>query len=94
MDIAHPMFWTDGSGGGSHPAPFTLIKSEDIQNGTWLPVEEEHKVSQKMHFVGLGKLIRTPHIHSLGTAFAVGARGYVADTLCSKDSRPVCFMCT
>ncbi|CAM9105026.1 unnamed protein product [Ectocarpus sp. 13 AM-2016] len=43
MDIAHPMFWTDGRGGGSHPAPFTLIKSEDIQNGTWLPVEEEHK---------------------------------------------------
>ncbi|CAM9468484.1 unnamed protein product [Pylaiella littoralis] len=43
LDIAHPMFWTDGSGSGSHPAPFTLITSEDIQQGTWVPVQGEHK---------------------------------------------------
>lgn len=40
------MFWTDGSGDGSHPEPFTLIKSEDIENGTWVPVQEEHKVNR------------------------------------------------
>lgn len=44
LDIAHPMFWTSGDGSGSHPAPFTLITSEDIQQGTWAPVQEEHKV--------------------------------------------------
>lgn len=45
LDIAHPMFWTDGSGSGSHPAPFTLITSEDIQQETWVPVQGEHKVT-------------------------------------------------
>lgn len=40
------MFWTDGSGNGTHPEPFTLIKPEDIEEGTWVPVQEEHKVSR------------------------------------------------
>lgn len=39
------MFWTDGSGSGAHPAPFTLITSEDIEQGTWVPVQVEHKVN-------------------------------------------------
>lgn len=44
LDIAHPMFWTSGDGSGSHPAHFTLVTSETIQQGTWVPVQEEHKV--------------------------------------------------
>ena len=44
LDIAHPMFWTSGDGSGTHPAPFTLITSEAIQQGTWTPVQDEHKV--------------------------------------------------
>eukprot|EP00904_Undaria_pinnatifida_P003287 jgi/Undpi1/1295/HiC_scaffold_11.g04687.m1 len=40
MDIAHPQFWTDKA--GSRPSPFTTITCEDVKNGTWLPVQEEH----------------------------------------------------
>jgi nicotinamidase/pyrazinamidase len=33
FDVAHPIFWTDSS--GKHPSPFTVIKPEDMKNGTW-----------------------------------------------------------
>lgn len=33
MDIAHPAFWVDKD--GNHPAPFTTITSEDINNGKY-----------------------------------------------------------
>ena len=33
VHIAHPIFWVDAS--GNHPTPFTLISTEDIENGTW-----------------------------------------------------------
>ena len=33
VDIAHPIFWKDGS--GSHPAPFTIISAEDVETGRW-----------------------------------------------------------
>jgi len=31
IDIAHPVFWTDGRGG--HPAPFTSITAADVEAG-------------------------------------------------------------
>ena len=37
-DIAHPVFWQDGS--GNHPDPFTTITAEDIAVGRWLPVDD------------------------------------------------------
>lgn len=37
LHIAHPSFWVDGSSGKNHPAPFTLISSEDIKNRKWVP---------------------------------------------------------
>lgn len=46
MDIAHPQFWTDKA--GSRPSPFTTITCEDVKNGTWLPVQEEHTVSYNL----------------------------------------------
>ena len=36
LHIAHPCFWTNGET-GEHPSPFTLISSEDVKNGTWIP---------------------------------------------------------
>lgn len=35
IDISHPVFWQDRD--GKFPAPFTVIDTESIQNGTWQP---------------------------------------------------------
>lgn len=35
IDVAHPGMWRDGD--GNMPAPFTMISSDDIVNGIWLP---------------------------------------------------------
>lgn len=35
LHIAHPKFWTDAK--GNNPSPFTLIKSDDVKDGTWIP---------------------------------------------------------
>jgi len=37
LHIAHPKFWIGGEDGKSHPAPFTIITSDDIKNGVWKP---------------------------------------------------------
>lgn len=39
FDIEHPLYWVNGS--GDHPAPFSLIKSVDVGNGTWKPFRPE-----------------------------------------------------
>jgi nicotinamidase-related amidase len=33
IDISHPIWWKDSS--GAHPAPFTIIKKDDLKNGIW-----------------------------------------------------------
>lgn len=33
IHIAHPTFWKDSK--GNHPKPFTMITSDDVQNGKW-----------------------------------------------------------
>jgi len=33
VDIAHPIFWVNDH--GKHPAPFTTISVDDVQNGKW-----------------------------------------------------------
>lgn len=33
VDIAHPIFWKDGS--GKAPAPFTIITATDVETGRW-----------------------------------------------------------
>jgi nicotinamidase-related amidase len=35
FDIAHPLYWIDAN--GRHPAPFTIIKVEDIENNSIQP---------------------------------------------------------
>ncbi|KAL7533015.1 hypothetical protein ACHAWF_004316 [Thalassiosira exigua] len=35
LHIAHPCFWTDAD--GNNPNPFTLISSEDVESGKWIP---------------------------------------------------------
>lgn len=59
------MFWTDASGSGSHPAPFTLITSEDIEQGTWVPVQDEHKVT-KHNRVACRLYGRIPYPYPIG----------------------------
>lgn len=34
VDVAHPIFWKDGS--GNQPAPFTIITKDDVTNGVWM----------------------------------------------------------
>jgi len=35
VDIAHPIFWIDSA--GDHPAPFTQISVDDVEQGRWRP---------------------------------------------------------
>lgn len=35
IDVGHPGFWRDQN--GTNPAPFTMIKSDDVANGIWSP---------------------------------------------------------
>jgi nicotinamidase/pyrazinamidase len=39
LHIAHPGFWVHGST-GRNPDPFTIITSNDVQNGTWRPRDD------------------------------------------------------
>lgn len=39
FDIAHPVFWVDGS--GNHPQPFTVISVEAVRAGAWRAVRPE-----------------------------------------------------
>jgi nicotinamidase-related amidase len=34
MDVAHPLWWKSCTD-GSHPAPFTIISTDDVRNGVW-----------------------------------------------------------
>ena len=36
FQIFHPTFWVNAN--GNHPNPFTLITSQDIRDGKWLPI--------------------------------------------------------
>jgi len=36
IDVAHPAMWRDGS--NNRPAPFTIISSQDIRDGKWVPI--------------------------------------------------------
>lgn len=33
VDISHPIWWKDSR--GAHPAPFTMIRAQDLRDGTW-----------------------------------------------------------
>ena len=36
FSIFHPMFWIDSA--GSHPAPFSMITVDDVENGKWIAI--------------------------------------------------------
>lgn len=47
LHIAHPHFWTDSD--GKHPAPFTLISSDDVKSGKWVPRSDlKHPVGKPL----------------------------------------------
>lgn len=35
IDVGHPGFWRDED--GNHPAPFTMISADDLENNIWTP---------------------------------------------------------
>jgi nicotinamidase-related amidase len=37
MHIAHPSFWISGNDDKKHPDPFTIITTQDIVSGKWIP---------------------------------------------------------
>ena len=37
LHIAHPSFWVSGDAEKQHPTPFTIITTDDIISGKWLP---------------------------------------------------------
>eukprot|EP00934_Nitzschia_sp_Nitz4_P007549 Nitzschia sp. Nitz4//scaffold205_size38804//35897//36844//NITZ4_007652-RA/size38804-augustus-gene-0.61-mRNA-1//-1//CDS//3329541537//7539//frame0 len=37
LHIAHPGFWVSGEDGVSHPVPFTIISSQEVADGKWIP---------------------------------------------------------
>lgn len=39
LDIAHPGYWRDEK--GNPPQPFTVISSQDLENGKWQPIWED-----------------------------------------------------
>jgi nicotinamidase-related amidase len=39
LHVAHPCFWLSGDG-DEHPAPFTIITTQDIVDGKWKPRED------------------------------------------------------
>ncbi len=53
LHIAHSVFWKNAN--GENPAPFTLIKHEDVANGTWLPVDS----SQLKHALAYTKALES-----------------------------------
>lgn len=69
-DIAHPLFWIDNK--NKHPNPFTEIKSEDIKNGVWKPVDSSKKdyvikYTEALEMKGLYKLFIWPPHCLVGT---------------------------
>jgi nicotinamidase-related amidase len=47
LDIAHPLFWQDTD--GHHPAPFTRITGEDVDDGRWIARFSPEKARQYIH---------------------------------------------
>jgi len=44
IDVAHPGMWTNAK--GESPSPFTIIRSDDIESGIWVPRNQHSKLSQ------------------------------------------------
>ena len=47
IHIAHGVFWTNAK--GEHPPPFTLIRSTDVENGSWVPVDSSQREHAKFY---------------------------------------------
>jgi len=57
VDIAHPVFWEDQK--GNPPPPFTIISTEDVKHGNWMPRFEKEKAVDYIY--QLGKQGEFPH---------------------------------
>lgn len=60
VDISHPLWWVDGS--GKHPAPFTLITPEDVEQGRWRPHLMSARDRSLKYLKALRATNRYPHV--------------------------------
>ncbi|WP_284645120.1 hypothetical protein [Paenibacillus silviterrae] len=50
ISIFFPCWWRNGS--GEHPAPFTLITKEEVQEGLWMPIYDREQSMACLHHLG------------------------------------------
>jgi nicotinamidase-related amidase len=58
IDVAHPIFWINSN--GEHPAPFTIISVDDVENGTWTTTNPSWKQRGLDYVKGLADNARYP----------------------------------
>lgn len=58
VDVAHPIMWSDSK--GNHPAPFSIITEEDMENGTWMATKPPMQKRLKEYLHSLTKNGRYP----------------------------------
>ena len=62
LHIAHPCFWIHHAT-KEHPKPFTIISSQDVQNGVWIPRPEmtvyDHMIDSNLLMGGTSSLDET-----------------------------------
>jgi len=90
FDVAHPVYWVDSN--GKNPAPFTIIKAEDVENGTWNPaVPAFHKKAlaylKALKTSGRYDLCVWPYHCRIGTDGA-NVAPHLMDALTDWEKRP------
>jgi nicotinamidase/pyrazinamidase len=60
VDISHPLWWVDGA--GKHPAPFTMITPEDVEQGKWRPHLMSARDRSLKYLKALRATNRYPHV--------------------------------
>ena len=58
VDIAHPIFWVDGT--GKHPDPFTIISLSDVKSGEWRTKKPSCQKRAEEYIEALEKNARYP----------------------------------
>lgn len=46
VDVSHPVFWRNSD--GKNPDPFTIITTEDVNNGVWQPAVPSNKLRDRI----------------------------------------------
>lgn len=60
IDISHPMWFVDDH--GKHPAPFTMIKADDVDLGRWRTTQPSARARTIQYLKALEATQRYPHV--------------------------------